>query len=144
MHYLTSNTSEILQYFDTIHYHISHSYWAEHIPKETLHKGIENSVNFAVIDKQLGLQAFARVITDRATFGYLADVFVVPDYRGQGLSKQLMEAVQSHPELQGLRRFMLATKDAHQLYEQFGFQAVTDPKPFMQIVAVDMYANTIS
>ncbi|BBN82118.1 N-acetyltransferase [Pseudoalteromonas sp. A25] len=143
MQYLTTNTPEILLHFDTIHNYICHSYWAENIPKATLRTAIENSVNFAVIDEQLGLQAFARVITDKATFGYLADVFVLPEFRGQGLSKKIMEQVISHPDLQGLRRTMLATRDAHSLYTQYGFEQVTNPKPLMQIHKPDIYVKAV-
>ncbi|MBD1584495.1 GNAT family N-acetyltransferase [Pseudoalteromonas sp. S16_S37] len=143
MQYLTTNTSEILKHFDTIHNYIGQSYWAENIPKETLQKAIENSVNFAVIDEEVGLLAFARVITDKATFGYLADVFVLPEFRGQGLSKKIMSQVISHPELQGLRRTMLATRDAHSLYTQFGFEQVTDAKPLMQIHKPDVYVKAM-
>ena len=142
MQRITSNTSEILSYFDTIHTFISQSYWAKDIPKATLKHGIENSVNFAVIDDELGLKAFARVITDKATFGYLADVFVLPQFRGQGLSKAMMTQVIAHPELQGLRRTMLATKDAHALYKQFGFEQVVDAAPLMQIHNPDIYRST--
>ncbi|NOU49690.1 GNAT family N-acetyltransferase [Pseudoalteromonas sp. JBTF-M23] len=143
MQYLTTNTAEILKHFDTIHNYIEQSYWAEHIPKKTLQKAIENSVNFAVIEEEVGLLAFARVITDKATFGYLADVFVLPDFRGQGLSKKILSEVISHPELQGLRRTMLATRDAHSLYTQFGFEQVTDAKPLMQIHKPDIYVKKI-
>ena len=87
-------------------------------------------------DKQV---AFARVITDKATFGYLSDVFVLPEYRGQGLSKRMLETIMTMPELQGLRRFMLATKDAHSLYRQFGFESVSDATPLMQIHRPDNY-----
>jgi N-acetylglutamate synthase-like GNAT family acetyltransferase len=87
-------------------------------------------------DKQV---AFARVITDKATFGYLSDVFVLPEYRGQGLSKRMLETIMTMPELQGLRRFMLATKDAHSLYRQFGFESVSDATPLMQIHRPDIY-----
>ncbi|OHU87652.1 MULTISPECIES: GNAT family N-acetyltransferase [Pseudoalteromonas] len=136
---VASDSHLILSYFDDIHANISQSYWAENIPKPLLRKALENSVCFAIIDPQAGLMAFARMITDKATFGYLADVFVQPAFQGQGLSKRLMEAIQTHPELQGLRRTMLATKDAHGLYEQYGFEPITDASPFMQIVVPDIY-----
>ena len=101
-----------------IHNFLSCSYWAENIPVEKVQKSIEGSMCFGVYDngKQIG---FARMVTDNATFAYLADVFVLEEYRGHGLSKWLMEVIINHPDLQGLRRFMLATRDAHELYSQF-------------------------
>jgi GNAT superfamily N-acetyltransferase len=104
-----------------IHQYLSQeAYWCQGIPVETLERAMNGSLNFGVFTG--GEQAaYARVVSDRATFAYLCDVFVLPQYRGRGLSKMLMEAVQSHPELQGLRRWMLMTRDAHGLYEQFGW-----------------------
>lgn len=124
--------------FDVIHGFISQTYWAKGIPAEVLKTALANSVCVGVLHdgKQV---AFARVITDKATFGYLSDVFVLPAYRGQGLSKCMVDAIVNLPELQGLRRFMLATKDAHSLYAQFGFETVTDPTPLMQIHRPDIY-----
>lgn len=121
-----------------IHSFISQSYWAENIPFDTLKLAIEHSLCFGIFmtdtkdgDHQHQV-AFARVITDKATFAYLADVFVLAEHRGKGLSKRMMEAVMQHPELQGLRRFMLATKDAHQLYQQFGFTKSANPTSLME------------
>lgn len=107
------------------------SYWAKGIPAATVEKSLENSLCFAVLDgdRQIG---FARVISDRATIAYLADVFVLPEYRGRGLSKWLMECIISHSELQGLRRWILATLDAHGLYEKFGFTPLKRSKMFME------------
>jgi GNAT superfamily N-acetyltransferase len=107
------------------------SYWAQHISLELVERSIENSLCFGVyhIDNQIG---FARVVTDQATFAYLADVFILPEHRGQGLSKQLMEVISNWPALQGLRRWILATRDAHSLYEQFGFTALDKPQNLMQ------------
>jgi len=107
------------------------SYWAKGIPAATVDKSLENSLCFALLDgaRQIG---FARVISDRATVAFLNDVFVLPEYRGRGLSKWLMECVTSHTELQGLRRWMLSTRDAHGLYEQFGFTALKKPEFFME------------
>lgn len=131
---------------DAIHDYLSGSYWAENIPKSVLIKAIENSLCFAVLavdvnskDKQVG---FARLITDSATFAYLADVYILEEYRGKGLSKQMMQKIIEHPQLQGLRRMMLATRDAHGLYEQYGFAALTDQKMFMQLWAPDVYTQT--
>ena len=129
---------------DAIHDYLSHSYWAENVPKHVVAKAIENSLCFGVLctdvngsEKQIG---FARLITDTATFAYLADVYILAEHRGKGLSKELMTAIIGHPQLQGLRRMMLATKDAHGLYEQFGFTALTDQKMFMQLWTPDVYS----
>lgn len=125
--------------FDVIHDFIAHqSYWAECIPYTVLKKSIANSFAFGLFhfNKQIG---FARVITDFATFGYLADVFVLPAYRGQGLSKWMMEVIMAHPELQGFRRWGLATRDAHDLYKKFGFTALSKPERMMEKVNPDIY-----
>ncbi|WP_105168710.1 GNAT family N-acetyltransferase [Pseudoalteromonas sp. T1lg23B] len=140
---VTSDSHLILSYLDDIHAYISQSYWAENIPKPLLKKALENSVCFAIIDPQDGLIAFARMVTDKATFGYLADVFVQPAFRGKGFSKKLMAAVHAHPELQGLRRTMLATKDAHGLYKQYGFEPISDAYPFMQITVPNIYKQNL-
>jgi GNAT superfamily N-acetyltransferase len=115
-----------------VHAYLSRSYWAEGIPIEIVAKSIEGSLCFGLFDgsRQIGL---ARVITDRATFAYLCDVYVLESHRGQGLGKWLMSAVRSHPDLQNLRRFVLVTRDAHGLYEQFGFTTLKDPTRYMEI-----------
>ena len=125
---------------DFIHGFLTHSYWAESISKEIVERSIKGSLCFGVFnqDKQVG---FARMITDCATFAYLADVFIDEKYRGNGLSKWLMEVILSHPELQSLRRMMLATRDAHGLYEQYGFTPLTNPERWMQIHNPDVYKN---
>ncbi len=126
--------------FDVIFGYISQSYWAKGIPKSTMQKAIDNSLCFGVFsssDEQVG---FARVVTDSATFAYLADVFVTKAHRGNGLSKRMMAAIVSHPELQGLRRMALATKDAHGLYQQFGFTPLNVPELFMEKHFPDVYA----
>lgn len=107
------------------------SYWAKDIPKAIFDKSLENSLCFNVLidGEQAG---FARVISDFATYGYLADVFVLEKFQGQGISKMLMKAVVEHPELQNLRRITLATSDAHGLYEQFGFSSLKTPMIFME------------
>ncbi|MBO0937955.1 GNAT family N-acetyltransferase [Fibrella sp. HMF5335] len=108
------------------------AYWCLNIPLETVQRSIDNSLCFGVYleNRQIG---FARVVTDYATFGYLADVFVLPEHRGKGFSKQLMAAVMAHPALQGLRRLMLVTQDAHGLYEPFGFRPIENPENTMFI-----------
>jgi len=125
-----------------IHWFLSeHSKWARGISLELVKKSIGNSLCFGGF---LGAQqvAFARVITDRATFAYLGDVFVLPEYRSRGYSKVLMAAVMAHPELQGLRRFTLVTLDAHGLYAQFGFAAPSRPERMMERYVPDIYAKS--
>lgn len=117
---------------------LSRSYWAENIPAEIVQRSIEGSLCFAVFHKQQQV-GFARVITDAATFAYLADVFIDEAWRGKGLSRWLMEVIMSHPSLQGLRRFLLATRDAHGLYGKFGFTPLKDTAPWMQIHAPGIY-----
>jgi GNAT superfamily N-acetyltransferase len=114
------------------------SYWAKGIPQEVVDRSIENSLCFGLYygQKQLG---FARVITDFATFAYLADVFVVETSRGEGLGVWLMEVIMGHPSLQNLRRWMLVTRDAHGLYEKFGWRPPTNPERIMEIVDSDIY-----
>jgi GNAT superfamily N-acetyltransferase len=122
-----------------IHRYLStESYWAQEIPLSTVEKSIANSLCFGIYKemKQIG---FARWITDRATFGYLADVYVEKPYRGLGLSKKLMSLMLFHKDLQGLRRYMLATQDAHSLYTQFGFKPIDHPEKLMAIVIRDLY-----
>ncbi len=107
------------------------SYWAQNIPLETVQRSIANSLCFGIYlgEAQVG---FGRVTTDQATFAYLADVFVLPEHRGKGLSKRLLATILDWPTLQGLRRWVLATRDAHALYKQFGFIALDQPELFMQ------------
>jgi GNAT superfamily N-acetyltransferase len=115
---------------DAVHAFLTRSYWSPGISRELVERSIAGSLPFGVFhgSHQIG---FARVITDRATFAYLADVYVLEEYRGRGLSKRLMEAILSHPELQGLRRFMLVTRDAHELYARYGFEKVHEGPPFV-------------
>jgi GNAT superfamily N-acetyltransferase len=107
------------------------SYWAPGRPVATVQRALDNSLNFGLYknNQQVG---FARVVTDYATFAWIADVFVLREYRGQGLSKWLIEVILSHPELQGFRRWVLATKDAHSLYARFGFIALHRPERWME------------
>jgi GNAT superfamily N-acetyltransferase len=117
---------------------LSQSYWSKGLPREVFERSIANSLCFSLYDgdDQIG---FARVVTDRATFAYLADVFVLPSHRGRGLAKLLMEAVSAHPELQGLRRWVLATRDAHGLYARYGFTALHAPDRFMELWDPNVY-----
>lgn len=125
---------------DLIHRFLSReTYWSKGIPRATVEQAIAGSLCFGGYLAGAGQVAFARVITDGATFGYLADVFVLPAHRGRGYSKQLMAAVMAHPQLQGLRRFLLATSDAHRLYAQFGFGAPAWPQTLMEILRPDIY-----
>jgi GNAT superfamily N-acetyltransferase len=122
-----------------IHQYLSEeSYWAKNIPIAVVEKSIAGSLCFGVYHQRIQV-GFARVITDKATFGYLADVFITREHRGKGLSKDLMHFIMAHESLQAVRRFMLATKDAHDLYKQFGFSALAEPERFMEIKAFETY-----
>lgn len=110
------------------------AYWSPGVARETVERAIGGSLCFGGYLDGAGQVAFARVITDAATFAYLADVFVLPAHRGRGHAVQLMDAVVAHPQLQGLRRFMLATLDAHGLYARYGFVAPARPERLMEIV----------
>lgn len=114
------------------------SYWAQNIPIETVQRSIDNSLCFGIYqgDQQVG---FARIISDQATFAYLCDVFILPEHRGKGLSKWFIETISNWPSLQGLRRWVLVTRDAHTLYEQFGFTALDKPDFFMQRKVIERY-----
>ena len=125
---------------DVVHRYLTASYWAESIPRETVVRSIEGSIPFSVFHE--GKQvAFARVISDGATFAYLSDVFVLPPWRGRGLSTWMMEAIMAHPGLQGLRRWMLTTRDAHGLYRKFGFADVGTPGAVLEINRRGMYVE---
>jgi GNAT superfamily N-acetyltransferase len=122
-----------------IHRYLASSYWAKDIPLATLTNAIENSLCFGVFTQAGAQVGFARVISDFATFGYLSDVFILEEHRGQGLSKWLMRELFSHPQLQGFRRFSLVTKDAHELYTRFGFSALASPEGYMEHWLPDIY-----
>ena len=124
---------------ETIHRFLSEeSYWAQNRTLQQTRTAIENSLCFGIYLKgsQIG---FARVVSDFATFAYVGDVFVLSEFRGQGLSKRLMESIVAHPNLQGLRRWLLATRDAHGLYEQFEFSSLKFPERWMERTAPDAY-----
>jgi GNAT superfamily N-acetyltransferase len=128
----TISTDRSLLNIETIHRYLSNdSYWAQGRAMETVQRSVDNSFPFGLYHdkKQIG---FARVVTDYATFAWVADVFVLPDYRGQGFSKWLMDVILAHPELQGFRRWVLATKDAHTLYQRFGFIPLHKPERWME------------
>jgi GNAT superfamily N-acetyltransferase len=121
-----------------IHAYLTRSYWSPGIPIEIVERAVANSLCFGLFHgtDQIGL---ARIVTDRATYAYLCDVYVLEEYRGQGLSVWLMECVCAHPDLQGLRRFSLATRDAHELYRKFGFRDLGDPSKHMEIFRPAIY-----
>jgi ribosomal protein S18 acetylase RimI-like enzyme len=121
-----------------IYGYLSRAYWSEGIPRDIVEKAIANSLCFGLFrdSDQIG---FARVVTDRATYAYLCDVYVLEEFRGKGLGVWLMECVMSHPDLQGLRRFSLATRDAHGLYEKFGFAELKKPESQMETVHHGIY-----
>jgi len=121
-----------------IHEFLRSSYWAQGIPRNVVERAIENSLCFGAFIQKRHV-GFARVITDRATFAYLADVFVVPEHRSRGVAKLLLRTILAHPDLQGLRRMLLATKDAHALYAQFGFEPLSEPEVYMTIHRPDIY-----
>ena len=124
---------------DAIHKFLAEeSYWAKERTRSQCETAIKNSLPFGVY-KGENLVGFARVVTDFATFAYLGDVFILDEFRGQGLSKWLMEVIVNHPELQGLRRWVLATKDAHTLYEKFDFSALKFPERWMEKTAPNAY-----
>ena len=117
---------------DAIHAYLTRSYWSPGVPRDVVARAIANSMCFGIYlgEAQVG---FARVVTDKASFAYLADVYVLEAHRGQGLSKRLVETIQAHPDLQGLRRFLLATMDAHGLYARFGFRPLAAPERMMEM-----------
>jgi GNAT superfamily N-acetyltransferase len=123
---------------DVIYGFLTTSYWARGIPRETVARSMEHSLCFGAFDGDRQV-AFARVISDRATFAYVCDVFALESHRGRGVGKSLMAAIMSHPELQGLRRWMLSTRDAHGLYRQFGFGAPAHPERLMEVLERDPY-----
>ena len=121
-----------------IHGFLAQSYWAKSIPRELVERSVRNSLCFGAYYQgtQVG---FARIVTDKATFAYLCDVFVLSEHRGHGLSKSLVAAILAHPDLQGLRRWNLVTIDAHGLYQQFGFKTAAQPERYMEILRHGMY-----
>jgi GNAT superfamily N-acetyltransferase len=130
---LTITTDSSRLDLDVIHGFLARSYWAAGIPRETVERAVRNSLCFGAFDgpEQVG---FARVVSDYATYAYVSDVFVLPSHRGRGVGKQLMAAIVAHPDLQGLRRWTLFTRDAHGLYRQYGFGEARYPERLMEIL----------
>lgn len=119
--------------FDLVHSWLSKdAYWSMGISRDLVEKSFKNSLAFGVFHQKTQLVGIARLVTDKATFSYLGDVFIDPDFRGQGIGKLLMNAISKHPDLQGLRRQMLATHDAHGLYKQFGYAELSRPDRLME------------
>jgi GNAT superfamily N-acetyltransferase len=135
--YVISTAPERLD-AQAIHAYLSGSYWAESIPLEVVERSLRGSLCFGLYapEGQVGL---ARIVTDHATFAYVCDVYVLPHHRGQGLGRWLMECVLHSPQLQGLRRWMLVTRDAHALYQQIGFRSLAEPARVMEIARPGMY-----
>jgi GNAT superfamily N-acetyltransferase len=120
-----------------VHKFLSQSYWSPNVSFAVVERAIENSLCFSVLsstDEQVG---FARVVTDKATFAYLCDLYILESHRGRGLSKKLLKAIQDHEALQDLRWFLLATRDAHSLYEKFGFRELSSPSRLMEFCEKD-------
>ena len=135
--YIISTDKSLLD-IDVIHNYLQTSYWAANRSREKTIKAIEHSICFGLYQnkKQIG---FARVVTDFSVTAYIGDVFILEEHRKKGLSKLLMQTMLSHPELQGLRRWILATRDAHGLYEQFGFHSLKYPERWMELPAANAY-----
>lgn len=127
---------------DTIHTFLASSYWATNIPRHIVEKSLQTSYCAGIFFNSEQV-AFARMITDAATFAYLADVFVLAEHRGKGLSKILVQTLMDLPCMQGLRRILLATADAHDLYQQFGFKSLAAPQNMMEIWDPDVYKKKL-
>lgn len=124
---------------DAIHAFLSQTYWSPGIPRAVVQRAMVNSLCFGLLLGQAQV-GFARVVTDRATFAYLADVYVLEEHRGRGLSKRILDHVIGHPDLQGLRRMLLATRDGHGLYAKYGFKPLAAPDRMMELHAPNVYA----
>lgn len=124
---------------DVVHGFLTNCYWAKGIPRETVVHSIEHSLCFGIYDGTGAQVGFARVVSDFATVAYLGDVFVLDSHRGRGLSKWMMLCIMQHPALQGLRRWILLTRDAHGLYSQFGFTPLKSADRYMELHRPDIY-----
>jgi GNAT superfamily N-acetyltransferase len=134
----TVSTDPALLDLDAVYAYLSRAYWCEEIPRETLERAARNSLCFSLFegDKQIGL---TRVVTDYTTFAYLCDVYVLESHQGKGLGTWMIQCVRQHPELQGLRRWHLTTRDAHALYRKVGFVPLSRPERHMEVFTYDMY-----
>ncbi len=137
----TISTDPVRQNVEAIHAFLARAYWSEQIPRDIVERAVRNSLCFGLFagEAQIGL---ARVVTDYATFAYLCDVYVLESHRGHGLGKWLIECVMAHPQLQGLRRFNLVTRDAHGLYSPYGFKLLAKPENHMERHKPDIYKTT--
>jgi GNAT superfamily N-acetyltransferase len=131
---------------EAVHGFLRTAYWSQGVPREVVERSLEHSIPFGLYDARGGQAGFARVVSDRAAFAYLGDVFVLPEHRGRGLGVWLVECVLAHPELQGLRRWHLATADAHELYRRFGFRETGTPERhmFLERSAAELYGSNPS
>lgn len=136
--YVISTDSAHLD-LDVIHGFLANCYWARGIPRETVQRSLEHSLCFGIYDGSGAQVGFARVVSDFATVAYLGDVFVLESHRGRGLSKWMMQCIMQHPALQGLRRWILLTRDAHGLYSQFGFTPLKSAERYMELHRPDVY-----
>jgi N-acetylglutamate synthase-like GNAT family acetyltransferase len=136
--YVISTDAERLD-VDAIHAFLRQAYWSPNVPRDVVERSIDNSLNFGLYDRDGAQVGFARMVTDRAAFGYLADVYVLEPHRRHGLGKWLVETVLAHPDLQGLRRIVLGTADAHSLYERYGFK----PADASRIMTLDQSAEKL-
>jgi GNAT superfamily N-acetyltransferase len=127
---------------DVVHGYLTRSYWAEGVPREVVARSIAHSLCFGLYPPAGTQVGFARAITDRATYAYLADVFVREELQGRGLGRFLMACVMEHPDLAGLRRWSLVTRDAHELYRPLGFTSLAAPERYMEIARPTIYKRS--
>ena len=140
--YLVTTDPERLD-LDAVHAYLSRSFWATGISKELVAKAMTHSLCFGLFHERTQI-GFARIVTDHSTYAYLCDVYVLENYQGRGLGKWMVEFVMTHPELQGLRRFQLVTRDAHGLYSRFGFKTPINPERHMEIFRPGLYSGKTS
>ena len=138
-YFITARTGDFD--FARVHMWLANSYWAKDIPFDLCRRGFENSLSFGLFDDNEGQVGCARMITDYATFAYLADVYIDEAHRGKKLGRFLIDTIMAHDDLQGLRRMMLATSDMHALYAQVGFEALANPSIMMEIVRPEIYSK---
>ncbi len=129
---------------EAVHAFLTTAYWSAGISRQVVARAAANSLCFSLLQQGGGQVGLARVVTDQATFAYLCDVYVLPEHRGRGLARWLMQCVMEHPAIPGLRRFSLVTRDAHPLYRQLGFTPLAMPDRHMELVRPDIYRNAAS